>query len=95
MKTGAQLWRNRHNVAMVRVPAVSHLGDSREVAQLRGMARAMFPQWDAEPSKPCWLGERLSSALMAGSNIPRVFNTMKEETLENSHIPMTVQRYRL
>ena len=32
---------------------------------------------------------------MAGSKIPKVFNTMKEETLENSHTPMTVQRYLL
>jgi hypothetical protein len=59
------------------------------------MARAMFPQWEAEPSRPCWLGERLSSALMAGNKIPSVFNTMNDETLENSHILMTVHRYRL
>jgi hypothetical protein len=32
---------------------------------------------------------------MAGSKIPKVFNTMKEETLENSHTLMTVQRYLL
>ena len=82
-------------MAMTRAPAVSHLGDMREVAQLSGMASAMFPQWDADPSNPCWLGDRLRSALMAGSNIPRVFNTMKEDTLENSQIPMTVQRYLL
>jgi hypothetical protein len=82
-------------VAIVRVAAVSHLGDNREVAQLRGMANAMFPQWDAEPNNPCWLGERSRSALIEGSKIPKVFNTMKEETLENSHTLMTVQRYLL
>jgi hypothetical protein len=82
-------------VAIISVAAVSHLGDSRDVAQLRGIASAMFPQWDAEPSNPCWLGERSKSALMAGSNIPKVFNTMKEDTLENSHTPMIVQRYLL
>jgi|TARA_B100001013_G_scaffold50783_1_gene26646 hypothetical protein len=80
---------------MVRVATVSHLGDNREVAQLRGMANAMFPQWDAEPNNPCWLGERSRSALIEGSKIPKVFNTMKEETLENSHTLMTVQRYLL
>ena len=80
---------------MVRGATVSHLGDNREVAQLRGMANAMFPQWDAEPNNPCWLGERSRSALIEGSKIPKVFNTMKEETLENSHTLMTVQRYLL
>ena len=55
----------------------------------------MFPQWDAEPNNPCWLGERSRSALIEGSKIPKVFNTMKEETLENSHTLMTVQRYLL
>ena len=80
---------------MVRVATVSPLGDNREVAQLRGMANAMFPQWDAEPNNPCWLGERSRSALIEGSKIPKVFNTMKEETLENSHTLMTVQRYLL
>ena len=80
---------------MGRGATVSHLGDNREVAQLRGMANAMFPQWDAEPNNPCWLGERSRSALIEGSKIPKVFNTMKEETLENSHTLMTVQRYLL
>ena len=80
---------------MVRVATVSHLGDNREVAQLRGMANAMFPQWDAEPNNPCWRGERSRSALIEGRKIPKVFNTMKEETLENSHTLMTVQRYLL
>jgi hypothetical protein len=32
---------------------------------------------------------------MAGNKIPSVFNTMNDETLENSHILMTVHRYRL
>jgi hypothetical protein len=95
MNTGAQLCRNRHPVAAINVAAVSHLGDRREVAQLRGIANAMFPQWEADPNNPCWLGERSRSALMAGSSIPKVFNTMKEDTLENSHTPMTVQRYLL
>ena len=95
MNSGAQLCRNKHPVAISSVAVVSHLGDNREVAQLSGMARAMFPQWEAEPSSPCWLGERSRSALMAGSRIPRVFNTMKEDTLENSHTTMTVQRYLL
>jgi hypothetical protein len=93
--TGAKLWRKMHPVAIERVATVSHLGENREVAQLRGMASAMFPQWDAEPNSPCWLGERSRSALMAGSKIPNVFNTMKEDTLENSHTLMTVQRYLL
>ena len=65
------------------------------MAQLRGMARVMLPQWEADPSSPCWLGDKLRSVLMAGSRIPSVFNTMKEETLENSHIPMTAHRYLL
>jgi hypothetical protein len=69
------------------------LGDNREVAQLRGMAKAMFPQWEAEPSRPCWLGDRLSSALMAGNKIPSVFSTMNDETLVSSQILMTVHRY--
>jgi hypothetical protein len=32
---------------------------------------------------------------MAGSRIPSVFNTMKDDTLENSHIPMIAHRYLL
>ena len=95
IKTGAQLCKNRHPVAISRVAAVSHFGENRDVAQLRGMAKAMFPQWEADPSRPCWLGDRLRSALIAGSKIPNVFNTMKEETLEKSQIPMTAQRYLL
>jgi len=95
MKTGAQLCRNRHPVAIVNVAAVSHLGGSRDVAQLSGIARAMFPQWEADPNNPCWLGERSKSAEMAGRSIPKVFNTMKEDTLEYSHTPMTTQRYLL
>ena len=95
IKTGAQLCRNRHPVAMIKVAVVSHLGESRDVAQLRGMAKAMLPQWEADPSRPCWLGDRLRSALIAGNRIPSVFNTIKDETLENSHIPMTAHRYLL
>ena len=93
INTGAQLWRNRHPVAITRVAAVNHFGESREVAQLRGIAKAMLHQWEADPNKPCCLGDRLRSALIAGSRIPSVFNTMKDETLENNHIPITIQRY--
>jgi hypothetical protein len=32
---------------------------------------------------------------MAGSKMPSVFKTMKDDTLENSHMQMTVQRYLL
>ena len=95
MNIGAQACKNRLKVASVMAADVSNLGESREVIQLRGMARAILPQCDAEPSRPCWLGERLSSALIAGSKIPSVFRTMKEDTLENSHVQMTIQRYLL
>jgi len=75
--------------------AVRTLGESREVTQLRGMARAMLPQWEADPSNPCWLGERLSSALIAGSRMPKVFSTINDDTLENIQMHMTVHRYLL
>ena len=89
---GAQLCRKMNSVARASVAAVSHLGEHRDNAQLRGIARAMLPQCEAEPSKPCRLGDRSKSALIAGSKIPSVFNTMKEDTLENSQSPITTQR---
>ena len=82
-------------MARISADVVRSLGDSRDVAQLKGIARAMFPQWEAEPRRPCWLGERSNSTLMAGSKMPSVFKTMKDDTLENSHMQMTVQRYLL
>lgn len=88
-KMGAQLCRKRHAVARTSVPTVNHLGEKRDVAQLSGTAKAMLPQWEAEPNRPCCPGERFRSALMAGRRIPRVLRTMNEDTLENSQTLIT------
>ena len=91
-KTGAHPWRNRAAVPKTRVTDVRILGPYREVHQLIGIAKAMFPQKADDPSRPCWNGEILRSALMAGRRIPRVANTMNPETPDTIQTPITTHR---
>ena len=71
---------------------VSILGPYLEVHQLSGMAKVRLPQNAAEPSNPCWVGDRSISSLMAGNRIPRVDIIMNPETLAVSQTPMTTHR---
>jgi hypothetical protein len=74
------------------VTVVRIFGLYRDVHQLRGMARATFPQNADDMNTPCWTGERCSSELMEGRMMPVVPRIMNPDTLEASHTPTETQR---
>ena len=59
--------------------------------QLMGMPRAKLPQKAEELSRPCWLGERLRSALMEGSKIPMVEGSIQPAVEQVLHSTITTQ----
>ena len=74
------------------VTVVRVLGPNLESHQLSGTARVRLPQNADDPSSPCCVGERPSSAVISGNRIPKVDTTMNPETLETIHIPITTHR---
>ena len=91
-KTGAQPWMKKNSAHKAKATVVSLFTRYLDTHQVMGTPRARLPQKAEELSSPCWLGERLRSALMEGSSNPRVNVNIPPVVKQALNNPITTQR---